>query len=524
MTLESGRKKRSIIETDKNVPHYSQIKHVIDQYSVASTTTSVLDQTFVFIWDRPLASINFFIRYFNHVHDTQFDATGPLKNQKCGLKKLFEKLDTDREAYLKTTRLNRNLERNQMSLYQTNINCITSELSTLSPTLPTPLTLPPRGLLRSIVDKTMSLVGKNQNDNIDVGASPHLKLDTQVTLPSPLTNPSPTSEPRLKLTFTMSPHHKLLKRTSSDLYDENKVKINIHEVSQLGTDEEIAKSLSANYRIQASHFLAQRVTKLVDAINEVVNVAWFALKDEVSPLNKLIEYDAKIINVPESEYFELKTITFGQIRKFSEKAIFHRYDPLKICQDTKCAMLDGGEIYVQSGTDMRCEHAPQLYNEVMVCTQLIVENCYYQKTSSQICTFTGYLSSQDPHYNIKDSYITFFDRRIRKRPFYMTDEEITFLLDGLFPFSGKLKSFLDSLYYKGYQFSIHIILVLFLLIKLAIKLVKFIRKKFDFYHQARIDIEQKRDAEMQELRELLTQHNISPASNTQKMLKFKLDN
>ena len=184
-------------------------------------------------------------------------------------------------------------------------------------------------------------------------------------------------------------------------------------------------------------------------------------------------------------------------------------------------MLDGGEIYVQSDTDMRCEHAPQLYNEVMVCTQLIVENCYYQKTSSQVCTFNGFLSSTDPHYVIIDGYITFFDRRIRKRPFYMTDQDITFLLDSLFPFSGKLKSFLDSLYYKGYQFSIHIILVLFLIIKLTIKLVKLVQNRMDYYHQEKIDIErQKRDAKMQELRELLTQHNILPASEAHKMLKF----
>ena len=103
-------------------------------------------------------------------------------------------------------------------------------------------------------------------------------------------------------------------------------------------DEEIAKSLLANFKIQASHFLAQRVTRLVDMLNEIVNLVWYDLKHEFSPLNKLIEYDAKIVNVPESEYYELKSITFGKIRKFSNKSIFHKYEPIKICQESKCAV------------------------------------------------------------------------------------------------------------------------------------------------------------------------------------------
>ena len=69
----------------------------------------------------------------------------------------------------------------------------------------------------------MSLVGKNHNDTTDVGASPLLKLDTQVNIPSPLSHPTPTSEPKLELTFTRSPKHELLKRSLSNLYEENKL-------------------------------------------------------------------------------------------------------------------------------------------------------------------------------------------------------------------------------------------------------------------------------------------------------------
>ena len=279
--------------------------------------------------------------------------------------------------------------------------------------------------------------------------------------------------------------------------------------------------MAANFKIQASQFLAQRAQRLTDVLNEIVNTAIHDLQTDVFSGNKLLDYSAHFINVPPNEYYDMSSIREGKITKFLDKSNFYEYTPLKICKGTKCAVLVSPKIYVEENTDFKCEVMPSKQNKVLFCKTLVLETCYFAKSNSELCPFEGQITSVALNYTIKNQVIVFYDRRRRKKTFYLTDGEIDALLDSLFPFSDKLKSFLDSLAYKSYHFSIHILLLLFLGVKLLIKAIKFIRKRQEIYRQAKLNIEREQRAiELQELSKLLQAHN--PNENEQRMLSYNI--
>lgn len=149
-------------------------------------------------------------------------------------------------------------------------------------------------------------------------------------------------------------------------------------------------------------------------------------------------------------------------------------------------------MYVLQNSNRKCENAPFMIRDFSYCPALTVEYCIYAKQADQYCSFVGYISQSTRDFVLEQNWIVFNDRRLGKSKFYLTKLELQNLLDTLFPTDHKFGIFFDSLAYKSYQFSIHILLVSFLLVKGLINLSKWLKVRVEAYRQANLARERQR--------------------------------
>ena len=225
----SGVGKRSVTNfeptaAEKTLSDYNSIVQIVNNYAVGHTTMQNLEEMYLFIIDRPVESIKFFLRYFLSTHFQGTSDIATSSQPKCDVKNLFKDLYERRETFLRETRLERKINRERFlnrlgPSAECNPSTPTSISSVVASPTPTPQTQA-KSLLRTVVDKTLGLmrggVNPTLNDNLQVGASPFLKTNTidNPSLPPP--PPPPTITPRKRLTFTVSPL-RIQKRTLANL-------------------------------------------------------------------------------------------------------------------------------------------------------------------------------------------------------------------------------------------------------------------------------------------------------------------
>ena len=302
---------------------------------------------------------------------------------------------------------------------------------------------------------------------------------------------------------TTTESHRTRRKVELDGSEANE--INVYEIGELTDPALIAKSLANSYRLFGRHVLNIKLhmaTELLDIILDDLHT----LTHTKTPNTILEKYVAKVVNTPDNTFYALSSISNGDIQVFSNRSTFHRYTPLYMCAEEECAKLDLPDVYILENTELKCEKELSIYG-IDYCHNLEPEYCMYAKLPNYECSFVGAIKMEVP-YKIIAGTIHFLDRRrVRQKEFYMNDKELRTLLDIVFPFSKKFGGFLNSLVYKAYMFSIHILLMIFLTIKGTIKLIKWIKKRIVTYSEAKKAIALNKERErFEKLRIMYAKH------------------
>ena len=532
----TGRKKRQadsvhskLVDEDRKLTDYSIIRNLVHQTDAQTNTQKMLYDGYTYLLNRPVSSINFFIRYFNRVNQPlhPYMTTGSETKQKCVLKEIYDDLMNERDEFLKKTRNGRAEKRNKLFDDQecnawANLPYPTSpsidspvtveDNQSPQPTLPpshsrpTPSFLPQHNLpFKGFVRSTINRLNRQF---IHTG-------DKEQKYVSPFKTPlyeaaSPTLRPTSKLIETLTPPNinSITPYPLVDLSTRGTVKyrtrrngkierdeseINVELISDLTEPGKIAKSLANSYKLLGTHLINHRLhmaTHLMDIILDDIST----LETTTNPHRLLQQYKGKIINVPKNDYYDLQSLSAGVLQVYSNKSMFVKHTSYPMCIKNYCAQLESPDIYIYGSTDLKCDSSIQIANGIEYCQNLAPEYCMFAKEPSFECNFVGKLIKHNLEYTIKNSEIYFHDRRrLRKKPFYLNDDELQYLIDVVFPFSDKIGGFLDSLEYKAYMFGVHILLVIFLIVKGTFKLVKWINKRVQLYRETKERIQLEKD-------------------------------
>ena len=537
-TSPTGRKKRQadsihskLFDDDRKLTDYSTIRNLVEQTNAQTNTQQMLHDGYTYLFNRPVSSINFFIRYFNRVNQppNHYISTGSESEQRCVLTQIYENIMNERDEFLKNTRNGRAEKRNKLTKDQectieqnmlhptspTTDSPLTNSIelspqpspAPLSPSRPTPrfipqLNLPLTGFVRSTINrlnKQFVQTGSKENKYVSIrtplyaAASPTLRsisfpIETLTPPNVDTVTPYPVGDWSTKGTVKYRTRRNgKIEREESEL--------NIELISDLTEPEQIAKSLAHNYKIIGAHLVNHRVhmaTHVLDLILDDI----ITLESTKNPQSLLSKYEAKMINVPENHFYDLKGLSNGVMQVYSNKSMFVRHSPLLMCDKSLvCVQLDSPKIFIYGSTDLKCDSSIQIDNDIEYCQNLVPDYCMFAKKPTFECLFVGKRVQHDLNYEIKNGEIYFYDRRrLRQKPFYLNDDELKYLISIVFPFSEKIGGFLDSLAYKGYMFGVHILLVIFLLVKGIIKFVKWINKRLRLYRETkeRLKIEKDR--------------------------------
>ena len=498
-TVTAGRKKRQISDNDIKI-----IKRVVDQTDYKTSTNDMLQDVYNYIVGRSDKELTLFIDYFNRKHSltVPFSIEGTKTEKKCTVQEIFNSLYAQRQTYLKNSRLERKGNRNTRITINA-VDSICSETSpvtvptiepyntptqltvtTNSPSRPTPSFLPtlspqPPSILSNILSKSVKFVarktGFNYKDPIDDYRS------------SPTLRPFDNNH---VATYTYMP------QTRTRRQDDEETKINLKLISDLTNPAHIAKSLANSYKLVSSHFVAVRLEKLARLLDNIIG-AVMDLSELKNPSPTITKYNIVVVNKNTDTVYDLNSLTEGKLNVYHNKSEFIVYEPIEMCLNQKCAKLKASRTYVLANSNLKCEIAPLNIRDFTYCPALTVEYCMYAKQADQYCDFVGYTHQSTQDYVLKQNWIVFKDRRLGKKKFYLSDLELQNLLDTLFPTDYRFSLFFDSIAYKSYQFSIHILLVLFFLIKGIIKISKWLKVRIEAYRQATLARERQRYEQLQ---------------------------